>query len=114
METTNLSHIEQAVAFINEVRSINKKFEGTSVSVTAKFEFNEKGESIISSYIWVASQIVRSTFIFNLDWEENYNKFLAWKEECEALLAKSAEDIETSCYEQKVAELKEKLNQYGK
>ena len=114
METTNLSHIEQAVAFINEVRSINKKFEGTSVSVTAKFEFNEKGETIISSYIWVANQIVRSTFLFNLDWEESYTKFLAWKEECEALLAKSAEEIETSCYEQKVAELKAKFNQYGK
>ena len=114
METTNLSRIEQAVAFVNEVRSINKRFKGTSVSVTAKFEFNEKGESIISSYIWVASQIVRSTFIFNLDWEENYNKFLAWKEECEALLAKSVEEIEISCYEQKVAELKAKLNQYGK
>ena len=114
METTNLSHIEQAVAFINEVRSINKRFEGTSVSVTAKFEFNEKGESVISSYIWVASQIVRSTFIFNLDWEESHTKFLAWKEECEALLTKSAEEIETSCYEQKVAELKAKFNQHGK
>ena len=111
METTNLSRIEQAVAFVNEVRSINKKFEGTSVLVTAKCEFNEKGEILISSYIWAASQIFRSTFIFNLDWEENYN---AWKEECEALLAKSAEEIEISCYEQKVAELKAKLNQYGK
>ena len=114
METTNLSHIEQAVAFVNEVRSINKRFEGTSVSVTAKCEFNEKGEILISSYIWVASQIIRSTFIYNLEWEENYTKFLAWKEECEALLTKSAEEIEISCYEQKVAELKEKLNQYGK
>ena len=114
METTNLSHIEQAVAFINEVRSINKKFEGTSVSITAKCEFNEKGEILISSYIWVASQIIRSTFIYNLEWEENYNKFLAWKKECEALLAKSAEEIEIDCYEQKIAELKEKLNQYGK
>ena len=46
--------------------------------------------------------------------EENYAKFLAWKEECEALLAKSAEEIEISCYEQKIAELKAKLNQYGK
>lgn len=114
METTNLSHIEQAVAFINEVRSINKKFEGTSVSITAKCEFNEKGEILISSYIWVASQIIRSTFIYNLEWEENYNKFLAWKEECETLLTKSAEEIEISCYEQKVAELKAKFNQHGK
>lgn len=114
METTNLSRIEQAVAFVNEVRSINKKFEGTSVSVTAKCELNEKGEILISSYIWAASQIIRSAFIYNLDWEESYTKFLAWKEECEALLAKSAEEIEISCYEQKVAELKEKLNQYGK
>ena len=114
METTNLSHIEQVIAFVNEVRSINKKFEGTSVSITAKCEFNEKGEILISSYIWVASQIIRSTFIYNLEWEENYNKFLAWKEECEALLAKSAEEIEISCYEQKIAELKAKLNQYGK
>ena len=99
METTNLSHIEQAVAFINEVRSINKKFEGTSVSITAKCEFNEKGEILISSYIWVANRIIRSTFIYNLEWEENYTKFLAWKEECEALLTKSAEEIEISCYE---------------
>ena len=114
METTNLSRIEQAVAFVNEVRSINKRFEGTSVSVTAKCEFNEKGEILISSYIWAASQIIRSTFIYNLEWEESYTKFLAWKEECEALLAKSAEEIEISCYEHKIAELKEKLNQYGK
>ena len=114
METTNLSRIEQAVAFVNEVRSINKRFEGTSVSVTAKCEFNEKGEILISSYIWVASQIIRSTFIYNLEWEENYTKFLAWKGECEALLTKSAEEIEISCYEQKIAELREKLNQYGK
>ena len=114
METTNLSHIEQAVAFVNEVRSINERFKGTSVSVTAKCEFNEKGEILISSYIWAASHIVRSTFIYNLEWEESYTKFLAWKEECEALLAKSAEEIEISCYEQQVAELKEKLNQYGK
>ena len=114
METTNLSRIEQAVAFVNEVSSINERFKGTSVSVTAKCEFNEKGEILISSYIWVASQIVRSTFIYNLEWEENYTKFLAWKEECEALLAKSAEEIETSCYEQKVAELKAKFNQHGK
>lgn len=114
METTNLSHIEQVIAFVNEVRSINERFKGTSVSVTAKCEFNEKGEILISSYIWVASQIIRSTFIYNLEWEENYAKFLAWKGECEALLAKSAEEIEISCYEQKVAELKAKLNQYGK
>ena len=70
METTNLSRIEQAVAFVNEVRSINKRFEGTSVSITAKCEFNEKGEILISSYIWAASQIIRSTFIYNLEWEE--------------------------------------------
>ena len=114
METTNLSRIEQAVAFVNEVRSINKKFEGTSVSVTAKCEFNEKGEILISSYIWAASQIVRSTFICNLEKEENYTKFLALNGEYGALLAKSAEEIEISCYEQQVAELKEKLNQYGK
>ena len=114
METTNLSHIEQVIAFVNEVRSINEMFKGTSVSVTAKCEFNEKGEILISSYIWAASQIVRSTFIYNLEWEENYTKFLAWKAECEALLTKSAEEIEISCYEQKVAELKAKLNKYGK
>ena len=114
METTNLSRIAQAVAFVNEVRSINKRFEGTSVSVTARCEFDEKGEITISSYIWAASQIIRSTFIHNLEKEENFTKFLAWKEECEALLAKSAEEIEISCYEQKIAELREKLNQYGK
>lgn len=114
METTNLSRIEQAVAFVNEVSSINKRFEGTSVSVTAKCEFNQKGEISISSYIWAASQIIRSTFILNLEKDENYAQFLAWKSECEALLAKSAEEIEIDCYEQKIAELKEKLNQYGK
>ena len=114
METTNLSLIEQAVAFVNEVSSINKRFKGTSVSVTAKCEFDEKGEISVSSYIWAASQIIRSEFIYNLEREENYTKFLAWKEECKALLSKSAEEIETSCYEQKIAELKAKLNQYGK
>ena len=114
METINLSHVEQAVAFVNEVRSINKRFEGTSVSVTAKCEFDEKGEISISSFIWASSKIISSTFIYNLEREENYAKFLAWKEECEALLAKSAEEIEISCYEQKIAELQEKLNQYGK
>ena len=114
METTNLSHIEQAVAFVNEVSSINKRFKGTSVSVTARCEFNEKGEISIASYIWASSQIIRSEFICNLEREENYTKFLAWKGECEALLAKSAEEIEVSCYEQKLAELKAKLNQYGK
>lgn len=114
MEITNLSHIGQAVAFINEVRSINKRFEGTSVSVSAKCEFNEKGEILVSSYIWAASQIIRSTFIYNLEREESYTKFLAWKEECKALLAKSAEEIEISCYEQKIAELNAKLNQHGK
>ena len=114
METTNLSRIEQAVAFVNEVSSINKRFEGTSVSITAKCEFDEKGEISISSFIWAANQIIRSILIFNLQKDENYTKFLAWKEECEALLAKSAEEIEIACYEQKVAELKAKLNQYGK
>ena len=114
METTNLSRIEQAVAFVNEVSSINKRFEGTSVSVDAKCEYNEKGEISISSFIWAANQIIRSILIFNLQKEENYTKFLAWKEECEALLAKSAEEIEIACYEQKIAELKAKLNQYGK
>ena len=113
METTNLSHIEQAVAFVNEVRSINKRFEGTSVSVTARCEFDEKGEISISSYIWAASQIIRSTFIHNLEKEENYTSFLALNGEYKALLAKSAEEIEIDCYEQKIAELKEKLNQYG-
>ena len=114
METTNLSRIEQAVAFVNEVSSINKRFEGTSVSITAKCEYNEKGQISISSYIWAANQIIRSAFICNLEKEENYTKFLAWKGECEALIDKSAEEIEISCYEQKVAELKAKLNQYGK
>ena len=114
METTNLSRIEQAVAFINEVRSINKKFEGTSVSITAKCEFDEKGEISISSFIWAANQIIRSMLIFNLQKDENYTKLLDFKREIEALLAKSAEEIEISCYEQKIAELKEKLNKYGK
>ena len=72
METTNLSHIEQAVAFVNEVRSINKRFEGTSVSVTAKCEFNEKGEILISSTICVAGEIIRSPFSEHLEWEEIY------------------------------------------
>ena len=114
METTNLSRIEQAVAFVNEVSSINKRFEGTSVSVDAKCEFNEKGEISISSFIWAANQIVRSTFIHDLEKDENYTKFLALNGEYGALLAKSAEEIEISCYEQKIAELREKLNQYGK
>lgn len=114
METTNLSRIEQAVAFVNEVSSINERFKGTSVSVTARLEFNEKGEISISSYVWAASQIIRSTFICNLEKEENYAKFLDFKRESDALLAKSAEEIEISCYEQKIAELKAKLNQYGK
>ena len=114
METTNLSRIEQAVAFVNEVRSINKKFEGTSVSITAKCEFDEKGEISISSFIWAANQIIRSMLIFNLQKDENYTKLLDFKREIEALLAKSAEEIEIYCYEQKIAELKEKLNQYGK
>lgn len=79
MEATNLSRIEQAVAFVNEVRSINKRFKGTSVSVTAKCEFDEKGEISISSFIWASSKIISSTFIYNLETEENYTKFLAWK-----------------------------------
>ena len=114
METTNLSRIEQAVAFVNEVRSINKRFEGTSVSVDAKCEFQGTGEISISSYIWAAGTIIRSTFIYHLEKDENYTKFLDFKRESEALLAKSAEEIEISCYEQKIAELREKLNQYGK
>ena len=114
METTNLSRIEQAVAFVNEVRSINKRFKGTSVSVTAKCEFDEKGEISISSFIWASNQIIRSSFIYNFEKEENYTKFLDFKRESDALLAKSAEEIEISCYEQKIAELKAKLNQYGK
>lgn len=114
METTNLSRIEQAVAFVNEVSSINKRFKGTSVSITAKCEFDEKGEISISSFIWAANQIIRSMLVFNLQKDENYTRLLDFKREIEALLAKSAEEIEISCYEQKIAELKEKLNQYGK
>ena len=114
METTNLSRIEQAIAFVNEVSSTHKRFAGTSVSVDTKLEFNEKGEISISSYIWAASQIIRSTFIHNLEKEENYTKFLDFKRESDALLAKSAEEIEIDCYEQKIAKLQEKLNQYGK
>lgn len=114
METINLSRIEQAVAFVNEVSSINKRFEGTSVSVDAKCVFNEKGEISISSYVWAANTILRSSYIYNIENDENYNKFLAFKKENDELLAKSAEEIEISCYEQKIAELKAKLNQYGK
>ena len=114
METTNLSHIEQAVAFVNEVRSINKRFEGTSVSVTARLEFTEKGAISISSFIWATNQIIRSAHLFHIEMDDDYAKFLAWKSECEALLAKSAEEIEISCYEQKIAELNAKLNSYGK
>ena len=114
METTNLSRIEQAVAFVNEVSSINKRFEGTSISVTARCEFNEKGEISLSSYIWAAGTIISSTFIYHLEKDENYTKFLDFKRESDALLAKSAEEIEIACYEQKIAELREKLNQYGK
>ena len=114
METTNLSRIEQAVAYVNEVSSINERFKGTSVSVTARLEFNEKGEISISSYVWAASQIIRSVHIFHIEMDDDYAKFLAWKSECEELLAKSAEEIEISCYEQKIAELNAKLNQYGK
>ena len=114
METTNLSRIEQAVAYVNEVSSINDRFKGKSVAVTARLEFNEKGEISISSYVWAASQIIRSTFIHNLENDENYNKFLDYKRESDILLSKSAEEIEIDCYEQKIAELKEKLNQYGK
>ena len=114
METTNLSRIEQAVAFVNEVRSINERFEETSVSVTARLEFNEKGGISISSFIWAANQIIRSILIFHLEKDEDYTKFLELKVEWETLLAKSAEEIEISCYEQQIAELKAKLNQYGK
>ena len=114
MDTTNLSRIEQAIAFVNEVSSTNKRFAGTSVSVDTKLEFNEKGEISISSYIWIANQIIRSVHIYHIEMDDDYAKFLAWKGECEALLTKSAEEIEISCYEQKIAELKAKLNQYGK
>ena len=114
METTDLSRIEQAVGIVNEVSSIIKRFEGTSISVTARCEFDEKGEISISSYIWAAGTIIRSTFISHLEDDENYTKFLDCKMESEALLAKSAEEIEISCYEEKIAELREKLNQYGK
>ena len=114
METTNLSHIEQAVAFVNEVSSINERFKETSVSVTARLEFSEKGAISISSFIWAANQIIRSMLIFNLQKDENYTKLLDFKSECKALFDKSAEEIEISCYEQKIAELKAKLNQYGK
>lgn len=114
METTNLSRIEQAVAYVNEVSTINERFKGTSVSVAAKLEFNEQGEILISSYIWAASRIIRSSYIHNLENDEDYNKFLAFKKENDEFLTKSAEEIEIDCYEQKIAELKEKLNQYGK
>ena len=114
METTNLSRIEQAVAFVNEVSSINERFKGTSVSVTARLEFNEKGEISISSYVWAANTIIRSSYIYNLEKDENYNKFLAFKKENDELLAKSAEEIEIDCCEQKIAELREKINKYGK
>ena len=114
METTNLSRIEQAVAFVNEVSFINRRFEGTSVSVSAECKFNEKGAIVLSSYIWAAHQIINSMYICNLELEENYIKFLDFKKEYNELLAKSAEEIEIACYEQKIAELKEKLNQHGK
>ena len=114
METTNLSRIEQAVAFVNEVSTINERFKGTSVSVTARLELNEKGEISISSYVWAANTIIRSSYINNLEKDENYNKFLAFKKENDELLTKSAEEIEIACYEQKIAELNAKLNQYGK
>lgn len=113
METTT-SRIEQAVAYINEVSAINERFKGTSVSVTARVEFNEKGEVSLHTYVWAAGAIIRSLYISNLGIEEHYNKFLAYKKENDELLAKSAEEIEISCYEHKIAELKEKLNQYGK
>lgn len=114
METTNLSRIEPAVAYVNEVSTINERFKGTSVSVTARLEFNEKGEISISSYVWAANTIIRSSYICNLEKDENYNKFLAFKKENDELLTKSAEEIEIACCEQKIAELKEKLNRYGK
>ena len=114
METTNLSRIEHAVAFVNEVSSTNKRFEGKSVSLSAKCEFNEKGEISLSAYIWIATTILRSIHIYNLEKENDYTKFLALQGEWGTLLAKPAEEIEIDCYEQKIAELKEKLNQYGK
>lgn len=113
METTNLSRIEQAVAYVNEVSLINERFKGTSVSVTARLEFNEKGEISISSYVWASNAIIRSSYISNIEKDENYNKFISFKKENDELLAKSAEEIEIFCYEQKIAELKEKLNQHG-
>lgn len=114
METTNLSRIQEAIAFVNEVSSINKRFEGTSISVTAKCEFNERGEISLSAYIWIATTILRSIHIYNLEKENDYTKFIALQGEWGTLLAKSAEEIEIACYEQKIAELREKLNQYGK
>ena len=114
METTNLSRIEQAVTYVNEVSTINERFKGTSVSVTARLEFNEKGEISISSYVWAANTIIRSSYIYNLEKDENYNKFLAYKKENDELLAKSAKEIEIDCCEQKIAELREKINKYGK
>lgn len=114
METTNLSRLEQAVAYVNEVSLINERFKGTNVFISAKLEFNENGEISISSYVWVANTILRSSYIHNLEKDENYNKFISFKKENDELLAKSAEEIEISCYEQKITELKEKLNQHGK
>ena len=114
METTNLSRIEQAVAYVNEVSTINERFKGTGVSVTARLEFNERGRISISSFIWAANQIIRSAHFFHIEMDDDYAKFLAWKSECEALLAKSAEEIEISFYEQQIAELNAKLNSYGK
>ena len=114
METTNLSRIEQAVAYVNEVSTINERFKGTSVSVAARLEFDEKGEILISTYVWAMSTIIRSSCNHNLENDENYNKFLAFKKENDELFAKSAEEIEIYCYEQKITELKGKLNQYGK
>ena len=114
METTNLSRIEQAVAYVNEVSLINERFKGTNVSVDAWAEFNDKGKISISTTVWVAASIIRSSYICNIEKDESYNKFIAFKKENDELLAKSAEEIEISCYEQKIAELKEKLNQYGK
>lgn len=114
METTNLSRIEQAVAFVNEVSSINKRFEVKSVSVSAKCEFNEKGEISLSAYIWVENIILRSIHIYHLEREDDYAEFLTLKKGWETLLDRSAEEIEIYCYEQKVAELKAKLNECGK
>lgn len=114
METTILSRIEQAIAYVNEVSLINERFKGTNVSVDARVEFNDKGKILISTNVWVAGSIILYFYTSKLESDENYNEFLSFRKESEELLAKSADEIEMSYYEQKLAELKEKLNQHGK